>query len=57
MKPFNEKMNDVLNKLDATPPVIVPEEERQVSCFYTKKNLTLGDEKFMWLSIWAVLLV
>jgi hypothetical protein len=42
---INEKMNDVLNELDARPPVMVPEEERQVSCFYTKKNLTLGDEK------------
>ena len=42
---INEKMYDVLNKLDARPPVMVPEEERQVSCFYTKKNLTLGDEK------------
>ena len=42
---IHEKMNDVLNKLDATLPVMVPEEQRQVSCFYTKKNLTLGDEK------------
>ena len=42
---IHEKMNDVLNELDAAPPVIVPEEERQVSCFFTKKNLTLGDEK------------
>ena len=32
-------------QLDRTPPVMVPEEERQVSCFYTKKNLTLGNEK------------
>ena len=42
---IHEKMNDVLNKLDARAPVMVPEEERRVSCFYTKKKLTLGDEK------------
>ena len=28
---INEKMNGVLNDLDATPPVLVPEEERRVS--------------------------
>jgi hypothetical protein len=42
---IHEKMNDVLNKLDTAPIVIVPEEDRQVSCFFTKKNLTLGDKK------------
>ena len=42
---IHEKMITTLNELDAAPVVIVPEEERQVSCFYTKKDLTQGDEK------------
>ena len=42
---INEEMNKKLNALDEAPVVIVPEDERQVSCFFTKKDLTQGDEK------------
>ena len=42
---IHEKMIPTLNELDAAPVVIVPEDDRQVSCFYTKKDLTQGDEK------------
>ena len=42
---IHEEMNKVLNEADTAEVVMVPEEERQVSCFFTKKNLTLGNEK------------
>ena len=53
---INEEMSKVLNRLHVAEPQVVPEDEQQVSCFFTKKKLkTLRKamRRSMWSSISA----